>query len=91
MAERFCDGALVLDFLEEGSIARWLERLEALDEAQEGIHTQHEYRIAAWKQRYSRWKESISRRTYEEKALAGKTEVQGHYGGCLYGIRRTEV
>ena len=33
-AERFCDGAL-LGFLEEGSIARWLERLEALDKAQE--------------------------------------------------------
>ena len=53
-------------------------------------HMQHEYRIAAWKQRYSRWKESISRRT-RKKSISWKTEVQEHYGGCLYGIRRTEV
>lgn len=33
-AERFCDGAL-LGFFENGSIARWLERLKTLDTEQE--------------------------------------------------------
>ena len=33
-AERFCDGAL-LGFFENGSIARWLERLKELDIEQE--------------------------------------------------------
>lgn len=33
-AERFCDGAL-LGFFENDSIARWLERLKALDREQE--------------------------------------------------------
>ena len=31
-AERFCDGAL-LDFCKDGSIAKWLQRLEELDNA----------------------------------------------------------
>lgn len=33
-AERFCDGAL-LGFFENGSIARWIERLKKLDTEQE--------------------------------------------------------
>lgn len=33
-AERFCDGAL-LRFFENGSIARWLEKLKELDTEQE--------------------------------------------------------
>lgn len=32
-AERFCDGAL-LDFFENGSILKWLERLKEIDEEQ---------------------------------------------------------
>ena len=31
-AERFCDGAL-LGFIESGAVARWLKRLQELDEA----------------------------------------------------------
>lgn len=31
-AERFCDGAL-LEFIESGAVARWLKRLQELDEA----------------------------------------------------------
>lgn len=31
-AERFCDGAL-LEFIESGSVTRWLKRLQELDEA----------------------------------------------------------
>ena len=34
LAERFCDGAL-LGFFENGSIARWIERLKKLDTEQE--------------------------------------------------------
>ena len=36
-AERFCDGAL-LEFFENGSIAKWLSRLEELDRHHEGAH-----------------------------------------------------
>nr|WP_294681741.1 DUF6508 domain-containing protein [uncultured Anaerotignum sp.] len=35
-AERFCDGAL-LGFFENGSIARWIERLKALDTDGENV------------------------------------------------------
>ena len=35
-ADRFCDGAL-LEFLENGSVARWLRRLKEIDDAEIGI------------------------------------------------------